>query len=113
MLEHTIAVSIVGTILVFMLTPGLLVRIPKNGSLKTVAIVHALVFCVFFFLMQCVLEQFLDVKEGATSCPTCPGEKASKLVKKQLTNVQTGSSITGAAVGFSNNQTTKLTTGAH
>ena len=64
MQEHTIVVTVLGAILAFVLSPGLFVRIPKNGSLKTVAIVHTLVFAAVFFLLQQIVEGVLDMKEG-------------------------------------------------
>ena len=38
--------------LFFVLTPGVLVSIPKSGSLRTKALVHALVFAVVFHLVH-------------------------------------------------------------
>ena len=40
MLNHTIVANIVATLLFFALTPGLFVRIPKHGSLTSIATMH-------------------------------------------------------------------------
>jgi hypothetical protein len=41
-------VSLYAAILFFVLTPGILLSLPKGGSKFTVAAVHALVFAVIF-----------------------------------------------------------------
>ncbi len=51
--------------LFFVLTPGVLVRLPKGGSLMTVAATHALVFVVVYqlthkFVYQTLYESFVD-----------------------------------------------------
>ena len=100
MFDQTIIVTIVGTLLVFVLTPGLLVRIPKNGSLKTVAMVHALAFGAVFFLLQYMIREMMDRKEGLPKTGgSCGGGKGSfdssgKCVYPQATNK--GTTTTGA-----------------
>ena len=45
-------VALFCSVLFFILTPSILLRIPKNGSKYTVAAVHAFVFGVVFFLLH-------------------------------------------------------------
>jgi hypothetical protein len=45
-------VALFSAVLFFILTPSILLRIPKNGSKYTVAAVHALVFGIVFFLLH-------------------------------------------------------------
>jgi len=44
----SLIVSLYAAILFFILTPGVLLRLPKNGGKLTVAAVHALVFALLF-----------------------------------------------------------------
>lgn len=44
----SLIVSLYAAILFFILTPGVLLRLPKNGGKFTVAAVHALVFALLF-----------------------------------------------------------------
>jgi len=44
----SLIVSFYAAILFFILTPGVLLRLPKNGGRLTVAAVHALVFALIF-----------------------------------------------------------------
>jgi hypothetical protein len=44
-----LAVAIYSAILFFILSPGVLLRLPSNGSKNTVAAVHALVFAVVLY----------------------------------------------------------------
>jgi hypothetical protein len=44
----SLIVSLYAAILFFILTPGVLLRLPKNGGKLTVAAVHALVFALVF-----------------------------------------------------------------
>jgi hypothetical protein len=51
--------TIYAFILFFILTPGVLVRIPPKGSLMMVAFVHAIVFAlIFHFSHKIVLKMF-------------------------------------------------------
>jgi hypothetical protein len=60
-----LAIAIVGAVLAFLLSPGLLVRLPKNGSKVTVAAVHALVFGLLFYVLYQPLSAMMGVYEGA------------------------------------------------
>jgi hypothetical protein len=54
-------------LLFFLLTPNILLRLPKNGSKYTVAAVHAAVFTLALYLLNSLFHQFvklLFVKEG-------------------------------------------------
>ena len=45
--------------LFFVLTPGVVVKLPPGGNLKTVAAVHALVFAVVYALVHKAVYHFL------------------------------------------------------
>lgn len=60
-----LAIAIAGAVLAFLLSPGLLVRLPKNGSKVTVAAVHALVFGLLFYVLYQPLSSMMGVYEGA------------------------------------------------
>ena len=51
MLDHLVFTAFM-VALFFVLTPGVLISIPKNASLRTRALVHALVFGVVYQLMH-------------------------------------------------------------
>ena len=44
-----LVVAVYSAILFFVLSPGVLLRLPSNGSKNTVALVHALVFAVILY----------------------------------------------------------------
>jgi hypothetical protein len=46
----SLLVVIFSALLFFVLTPGVIVRLPKNGGKFTVAGVHALIFALIFWL---------------------------------------------------------------
>ena len=60
--------ALFGAVLAFMLSPGLLVRLPKNGSKVTVAACHAAVFGLLFFVL-CHGMNTVAVQEGAGGKP--------------------------------------------
>lgn len=72
---HSIATSVFAAILFFILSPGVFLRIPNNGSKMTVTGVHALVFAVLFYFTHAMVYRFFnpsgrregmkDKKEGA------------------------------------------------
>ena len=97
MLNHTIVANIVATLLFFALTPGLFVRIPKHGSLTSIATMHTMIFGVVFFLLQQVMENMLDTKEGLPqNGQSCAGGtmQNGRCVHAQAQN--TGTTTTGA-----------------
>jgi hypothetical protein len=47
---HSIVTSVFGAILFFLLSPGVLLRLPPNGSKMMVAMVHALVFGLIYYI---------------------------------------------------------------
>ena len=68
-----IIVSLVLLILFVLLTPGVLLTLPKKGSKITVAFVHGLVFAIIFYILYIYVikrifmlsfENFKVVKEG-------------------------------------------------
>lgn len=62
-----IITSLFAGLLFFILTPNILLRLPKNGTKYTVAAVHAAVFTLAIYLLNLLLESLLhslNVKEG-------------------------------------------------
>lgn len=62
-----IITSLFAGLLFFLLTPNILLRLPKNGTKYTVAAVHAAVFTLAIYLLNLFLEPLLhslNVKEG-------------------------------------------------
>jgi len=53
-----IIVALYAALLFFILTPGILLRIPKNGSNNVVTATHALVFAVILYLTQSIVWRF-------------------------------------------------------
>jgi len=63
-------VTLYAALLFFILTPNVLLRIPRKGSVMTVAAVHAVVFglLLFFssrFVSQLLMMNTMPYKEGA------------------------------------------------
>ena len=68
-------------ILFFILSPGVLLRLPPKGDKFTVAFVHAIVFSILFGILS---KQFNNMKEGVTiKCPPCDCNKANKALNKE------------------------------
>ena len=61
---HSIITSIFGAVLFFLLSPGVLVRIPNTGSKFMVAGVHALAFAIIFFFLNGPVFKFFRSLEG-------------------------------------------------
>jgi len=59
-----VIVSIYAAILFFVLTPSILLRLPKNGSKYTVALVHAVVFGLLFWLTHKFVWRMTQRLEG-------------------------------------------------
>ena len=57
-------IFIFSVLLFFVLTPGVLLRLPPNGSKYVVALVHGLVFALLFTLSFKYYKEFL-LQEGA------------------------------------------------
>ena len=60
----SLVVSIYAAILFFVLTPSILLRLPKNGSKFTVALVHAAVFGLLFWLTHKFVWRMTHSLEG-------------------------------------------------
>ena len=56
---RNILMSLFVAVLFFVLTPGVLLSLPKKGSLYTKAAVHALVFAVVFHLTHKAVWKYL------------------------------------------------------
>jgi hypothetical protein len=61
----SLLVSLYVAILFFVLTPGILLSLPKGGSKFKVAGVHALVFAVVFYFTHKLVWRFGVTLEGA------------------------------------------------
>jgi len=57
-------------VLFFLLSPNILLRIPKNGSKFVVAGVHALVFAVLYYVVSILLKRLSILRDGFTD-ETC------------------------------------------
>ena len=53
-----IIVALYAALLFFILTPGILLRLPKNGSNNVVTATHALVFAVILYFTQSIVWRF-------------------------------------------------------
>jgi hypothetical protein len=56
--------SIFASFLFFILSPNILLRLPKNGSKYTIAGVHAIVFGLIIFLFQSLIFKMFGLREG-------------------------------------------------
>ena len=50
-----VACTIAAMILFFILTPGIVLSLPSNGTLRQKALVHALVFGIVFHFMHMIM----------------------------------------------------------
>ncbi len=57
---RSIVVSVFAAILFFILSPGIFLRIPQNGSKTTVTGVHALVFAVIFYFAHGMVYRYFN-----------------------------------------------------
>jgi amino acid permease len=62
----SLVISAYAALLFFILTPGILLRLPKNGSKYTVALVHAVVFGFLFWLTHKFVWRMSHRLEGMT-----------------------------------------------
>jgi len=62
----SLVVSAYAALLFFLLTPSILLRLPKNGSKYTVALVHAVVFGFLFWLTHKFVWRMGQRLEGMT-----------------------------------------------
>lgn len=81
----SLVVSAYAALLFFVLTPSILLRLPKNGSKFTVALVHAVVFGLIFWLthkfvwrMGQRLEAMTDPEENIEGLDDEDEEKKEK-----------------------------------
>ena len=66
----SLAVFLSAFILFFILSPGVLLRLPPKGHKFTVAIVHAIVFSILFSLVLMVVQKVVG-KEGLKHAKKC------------------------------------------
>lgn len=57
-------IALFAGLLFFVLSPNILLRLPKNGNKFTVAGVHAVVFALVLFLFQGLIFRTLGLREG-------------------------------------------------
>jgi hypothetical protein len=62
-------------VLFFVLTPGILVSLPKGGSKYTCAAVHGLVFALVFYLTHKMVWNLSVKLEGFADPMACPAGK--------------------------------------
>jgi hypothetical protein len=67
--------SLFVAVLFFVLTPGVLLRLPPGGSKMTVAAFHAVVFAVVYGLVSKTVMDML-YPEGFTDMTACPPGQA-------------------------------------
>jgi hypothetical protein len=70
-----IIMSLYVAILFIILTPGILLRLPKNGSKWTVTLVHAVVFALVFYFTHKLVYNYFYGREGNTSMSKQPMKK--------------------------------------
>ena len=63
---QSVIISIFGALLFFLLSPGIVMRSPVNGSRFVVAGAHAVVFAVIFYLLNGPVFTFFRNLEGIT-----------------------------------------------
>lgn len=59
-----LAIAIYSAVLFFILSPGVLLRLPSNGSKFTVAAVHALVFGILLYITSGFVNNLLQTLLG-------------------------------------------------
>ena len=64
MMQMQIFMTLYAAILFIVLTPGILLRLPSNGSKWTVTLVHAAVFAVVFYFTHKMVYHYYSGKEG-------------------------------------------------
>ena len=83
---------ILAVLLFFVLTPGILLRLPKKGSKFVVAGVHAIVFGVLLWLLgKFVMNSFEGFEEGAAvglGNVVSPGQKRFNEITGNATKIQ-------------------------
>ena len=83
--------SVFIALLFFALTPGVLLSLPKKGSLKTKAAVHGVVFAVVFYFIQKPVMNFL-YSEGFQQ----PSAAAAAAAKAAAEKGKAGVDVKGA-----------------
>ena len=80
-----LAVSIYSAILFFILTPGIILRLPSNGSKMMVAGVHAILFCIILLLTGPIIWRLsASMSEGFSEGPASNKKKVNTLdIKKK------------------------------
>jgi hypothetical protein len=81
----SVLVSLYAAVLFFLLTPAILLRLPKNGSKFTVAAVHALVFALIFHFTHKLVWRFGVRMEGLTDASSVVTDKKTEKVAKETT----------------------------
>jgi hypothetical protein len=75
---YSLTIPIYAAILFFILTPGVLLSLPPNGSKLVVAMVHSLVFFLLFFFTYRLVYQMVvhypQHKEGLDVNKNKPGK---------------------------------------
>jgi len=71
-----ISILFLAALFFFLLTPNVLLRLPKNGNKYTVAAVHAVVFAVTLYLGHMLMRHMHLMRDGFTdeACTTGTNE---------------------------------------
>lgn len=79
---NNISNFVVLAVLFFLLTPNILLRLPKNGSKFAVAAVHALVFAFLYYVVSMLLNRYSVLRDGFTdeTCTTGDNEDGGPFV---------------------------------
>ena len=64
-------IALFAGLLFFVLSPNILLRLPKNGNKFTVAGVHAVVFALVLFLFQSLIFRTFGLREGYPTQELC------------------------------------------
>lgn len=64
---------LLAAVLFFLLTPNILLRIPKNGNKYTVAGVHAIVFTLVLYLLHLLFKPMHIMRDGFTDAECTMG----------------------------------------
>ena len=64
-----VCLSLYMAVLFFILTPGILLRLPKGGSKMAVAATHAVVFALVFYFTHNMVVSLYHGREGFTASP--------------------------------------------
>ena len=85
-----LSILLLPALLFFLLTPNILLRIPKNGNKYTVAGVHAVVFSIALYLIHILFKKMHLMRDGFTdsSCTDGTNEDGGEYMFDENGNCQ-------------------------